>query len=307
MHKINNERNVMDITIKRLLVPTLSASGEQRKPHQIAYTDWGNPNNPNVIVCVHGLTRNCRDFDFLAQTLQAEFRVISVDVVGRGQSDWLEHAQDYDFYPLYLSDALALVAHIQSQYAEKITLNWIGTSMGGLIGMILAIQSNLPVALNKLVMSDIGPLIPAAALKRIADYVGKDPRFENFAAFRAYMKAISVTFGPLTEEQWTHMAVHSAREYEDGTYGFRYDPKIAYSFKAHEITDIDLWQQWDQLTVPTLVLRGVESDVLSVQTAAQMQTRGPKAHIVELPGIGHSPMLMDNHQIRIVRDFIKAS
>lgn len=307
MHKINNERNVMDITIKRLLVPTLSASGEQRKPHQIAYTDWGNPNNPNVIVCVHGLTRNCRDFDFLAQTLQAEFRVISVDVVGRGQSDWLEHAQDYDFYPLYLSDALALVAHIQSQYAEKITLNWIGTSMGGLIGMILAIQSNLPVALNKLVMSDIGPLIPAAALKRIADYVGKDPRFENFAAFRAYMKAISVTFGPLTEEQWTHMAVHSAREYADGTYGFRYDPKIAYSFKAHEITDIDLWQQWDQLAVSTLVLRGVESDVLSVQTAAQMQTRGPKAHIVELPGIGHSPMLMDNHQIRIVRDFIKAS
>ena len=307
MYTINNGINVMDITIKRLLVPTLSASGEQRKPHQIAYTDWGNPSNPNVIVCVHGLTRNCRDFDFLAQTLQAEFRVISVDVVGRGQSDWLEHAQDYDFYPLYLSDALALVAHIQSQYAEKITLNWIGTSMGGLIGMILAIQPNLPVALNKLVMSDIGPLIPAAALKRIADYVGKDPRFENFAAFKAYMKAISVTFGPLTEEQWTHMAVHSAREYADGTYGFRYDPKIAYSFKAHEITDIDLWQQWDQLTVPALVLRGVESDVLSVQTAAQMQIRGPKAQIVELPGIGHSPMLMDDHQIRIVRDFIKAS
>lgn len=298
---------MMDISIQRLLVPTLSATGEPREPHHIAYTDWGDPQNPKVVICVHGLTRNCRDFDYLARALQPDFRVICVDVVGRGQSDWLEHAQDYDHYPLYLSDALALVTHIQSQYPQKITLNWIGTSMGGLIGMVLAIQPNLPVALNKLVMSDIGPLIPASALKRIANYVGKDPRFDNFEAFKAYMKAISVSFGPLTEEQWTHMAIYSAREYADGTYGFRYDPKIAFSFQVHEIADIDLWQQWDQLTVPTLVLRGIESDVLSAETAAQMQIRGPKAQIVELSGIGHSPMLMDDYQIKIVQDFIKAS
>ena len=294
----------MKISINRLLVPTLSEDGKPKKPHQIAYTDWGNPQNPHVVICVHGLTRNCRDFDNLAQALQTDCRVICVDVVGRGQSDWLEHTHDYDYYPLYLSDAMSLVAHIQSQYEKKITLDWVGISMGGLIGMILAIQPNQPVAINKLVLSDIGPLIPAVALRRIADYVGKDPRFGSFEEFKQYMKAISVSFGPLSEEQWHHMAVHTVREYPDGTYGFRYDPRIAISFQEHEITDIDLWAQWDQLTVPTLVLRGVESDILSAQTAAQMQLRGAKAQIVELPGIGHAPMLMDDNQIKIVRDFI---
>ncbi|MDV6347625.1 alpha/beta hydrolase [Nitrosomonas sp. Is35] len=294
----------MNISVNRLLVPTLSGDGQSKKPHHIAYTDWGDPHNPHVVVCVHGLSRNCRDFDYLAQALQADCRVICVDVVGRGQSDWLEHAHDYDYYPLYLSDAMSLIAHIQSQYQEKITLDWVGISMGGLIGMILAIQPDQPVTIHKLILSDIGPLIPAVALKRIADYVGKDPRFNSFEEFKQYMQVISVSFGPLTEAQWKHMAIHSVREYPDGTYGFRYDPKIAVSFKEHKITDIDLWAQWDQLAVPTLVLRGVESDILSAETAAQMQLRGAKAQIVELPGIGHAPMLMDDHQIQIVRDFI---
>ena len=170
--------------------------------------------------------------------------------------------------------------------------------------MILAIQPNMPIPINKLVLSDIGPLIPATALKRIADYVGKDIRFNSFEEFKQYMKVISASFGPLTEDQWNHMAIHSAREYEDGSYGFRYDPKISISFKEREIKDIDLWQQWDQLNIPTLVLRGTESDVLSAETTAQMQLRGAKAKIVELPGIGHSPMIMDDYQIKIVRDFI---
>ncbi|MDE2389291.1 MAG: alpha/beta hydrolase [Betaproteobacteria bacterium] len=294
----------MKISVNRLLVPTLSGDGQSKKPHQIAFTDWGNAQNPHVVICVHGLTRNCRDFDYLAQALQADCRVICVDVVGRGQSDWLEHAHDYDYYPLYLSDAMSLVAHIQSQYEKKITLDWVGISMGGLIGMILAIQPNQPVAINKLVLSDIGPLIPAVALRRIADYVGKDPRFGSFEEFKQYMKAISVSFGPFSEAQWHHMAIHTVREYPDGTYGFLYDPRIAVSFQEHEITDIDLWAQWDQLTVPTLVLRGMESDILPAETAVQMQLRGAKAQIVELPGIGHAPMLMDDNQIKIVRDFI---
>lgn len=294
----------MKILVNRLLVPTLSGDGRQKDPHHIAYTDWGDPQNPHVVICVHGLTRNCRDFDYLARALQSDCRVISVDVVGRGQSDWLAHAHDYDYYPLYLSDAMSLVAHIQAQYQTKIKLDWVGISMGGLIGMILAIQPNLPFAINKLILSDIGPLIPAVALKRIADYVGKDPRFASFEDFKQYMKVISASFGPLTEDQWNHMAIHSAREYADGSYGFRYDPRIAISFKDREIKDIDLWEQWDQLTNPTLVLRGTESDILTAETAAQMQVRGAKARIVELPGIGHSPMLMDDNQIKIVRDFI---
>lgn len=294
----------MKINVKRLLVPTLSGDGQRKKPHHIAYTDWGDPQNPHVVVCVHGLTRNCRDFDYLARALQTDCRVICVDVVGRGQSDWLEHGHDYDYYPLYLADAVSLVTHIQAQYDTGIALDWVGISMGGLIGMVLAIQPNLPAPINKLVMSDIGPLIPATALKRIADYVGKDPRFDNFEAFKEYMKAISISFGPLTEDQWEHMAIHSAREYADGTYGFRYDPRISISFKEHEIKDIYLWQQWDQLNVPTLVLRGTESDVLTAETAMQMQLRGAKAKIVELPGVGHAPMMMDEKQIKIVKDFI---
>lgn len=290
--------------LNRILVPTLSSNDKPKKPHHIAYTDWGDPENPSVVVCVHGLTRNCRDFDCLALVLQKKFRVICVDVVGRGQSDWLEHAQDYDCYSLYLSDAISLLAHIKSQYTSPITLDWVGISMGGLIGMFLAIQPNLPVSINKLVISDIGPLIPAVALKRIAEYVGKDPRFKSFDEFKAYMKAISVSFGPLTEEQWTHLAIHSVRKYPDGSCGFRYDPRIAISFKEREIKDIDLWEQWDMLKVPTLVLRGTESDILSAETALQMQARGAKAKVVEINGVGHSPMLMDKEQINIVYQWL---
>lgn len=296
----------MKIFVKRLLVPTPSIDGKQKKTRFIAYTDWGSSQNPHIVICVHGLTRNCRDFDYLARALQSDCRVISVDIVGRGQSDWLEHAHDYDYYPLYLSDAMSLITHIQSQYQTQtaITLDWVGISLGGLIGMIMAIQPDIPVPINKLIMSDIGPLIPATALRRIADYVGKDLRFNSFDEFKQYMKGISASFGPLTEEQWDHMAIHSAREYADGSYGFRYDPRIAITFKGHEIKDIDLWQQWDQLNIPTLVLRGAQSDILSVETAAQMRVCGAKAKIVELPGVGHSPMLMDDNQIKIVRDFI---
>lgn len=294
----------MKIPVNRLLVPTLSADDKPRKPHHIAYTDWGDRENPHVVICVHGLTRNCRDFDYLAHALQTDCRVICVDVVGRGQSDWLQEAQDYEYYPLYLSDAIALLNYLKSQYTTAIVLDWVGISMGGLIGMVLALQQNLPMPINKLVISDLGPLISSVALKRIAEYVGKDPRFASFEEFKNYMKLISVSFGPLTDEQWTHMVIHSARAYPDGSYGFRYDPRIAVSFQTHEITDIDLWAQWDQLNVPTLVLRGMESDILSAETAGQMQVRGAKAKVVELPGIGHAPMLMDDNQIKIVRDFI---
>ncbi|GKS68101.1 pimeloyl-ACP methyl ester carboxylesterase [Nitrosomonas sp. PY1] len=294
----------MDDSFKKLLVSTPSSDKKPRKARQIAYTDWGDPQNPHVVICAHGLTRNCRDFDYLARALESEYRVIAFDVVGRGRSDWLEEACDYNFYPLYLSDATSLIAHIQAQYNARITFDWVGISMGALIGMILSIQPQAPAMFRKLIMSDIGPLIPATALTRISDYVDLDPRFDTFEAFKTYMKKISESFGPLTDAQWNHMAIYSMREYDDGTYGFRYDPKIGISLKEFEIKDIDLWQQWDQMTVPTLVLRGTESDLLSVDTAAQMKIRGPKAQIVELPGIGHAPTIMDKQQIQIVRNFI---
>ncbi len=294
----------MNMFNRKLLVSTPSFNSEIKKPHHIAYTEWGDPNNPHVVVCVHGLTRNCRDFDYLAQVLSKTCRVICVDVVGRGQSDWLENAKDYDYYPLYISDAAELIAHIKDQYDESIRLDWIGISLGGLIGMMLAIQPDISVKLNKLVMSDIGPLIPMSALSRMSEYVGKDLRFSSLIALKDYIKKISVPFGPLSEEQWHHMTVHSARQFEDGQYGFCYDPKISISFKEHALKDIDLWEYWDQLTIPTLVLRGAKSDVLNTKTAEEMRRRGAGATIVDFPWIGHAPVLMDDEQIAVVQRFL---
>lgn len=289
--------------LEKLLVPTLSPDGAHKPPHQIAYMDWGDKNNPHVVICVHGLTRNCRDFDYLASDLLSHFRVICPDVVGRGQSDWLVDERDYDYYPVYLSDAALLVKHIQSQYSSTITIDWVGISMGGLIGMMTAID--LKDTIRRLVMSDIGPLIPVAALKRMSEYVGKEIRFGNLDDFEAYIRRISAPFGPLTDAQWRHLTIHSARLLDDGTYTFYYDPKISASFKEHALQDdVDLWQYWDMLQAPTLVIRGTDSDVLQAETAVQMQQRGPRATVIELPGIGHAPILLDNKQISIVKDFL---
>ena len=295
----------MTMQFRQFLIPR-DADRSSSKARHIAYTEWGAPDNPHIVVCIHGLTRNCRDFDFLAHALEADCRVICVDVVGRGQSDWLANAADYDDYLLYLSDQVALLEHIGALGNSGIQLDWVGISMGGLIGMMLAIQPEPRIPIGRLVMSDIGPLVPAAALTRIALYLGRDPRFASFDEFAAYMKKISAPFGPLTDAQWHHFALHSVRECDDGTYGFRYDPKIAVSFRKHVSQDIDLWAQWDALHIPTLVLRGMESDLLYHDTAAEMQVRGARAQVIELPGIGHAPMLVSDDQIALVKDFLLA-
>jgi len=287
----------------RLIVPTNVGGGKINGVHHIAYTEWGDPHNPHVVICVHGLTRNCRDFDFLARALETRCRVFCVDVVGRGKSGWLDNAQDYDHYQLYIADAISLLTYIRNQYNDNINVDWVGISMGGLIGMMAAIQST--VFIHRLVMSDIGPLIPVAALKRMSAYVGKDIHFDSFEELETYIKQISAPFGPLTDDQWRHLTIHSMRKFNGGTYGFRYDPKISVSFKQHALqNDVDLWEYWDKLQVPTLVMRGAESDVLLAKTATEMQQRGPKAKIIELPGIGHAPILLDNKQIAIVKDFL---
>jgi pimeloyl-ACP methyl ester carboxylesterase len=237
--------------------------------------------------------------------------VICVDVVGRGQSDWLVSEAGYDNYLLYLSDAIELLKHIRALGSADIQLDWVGVSMGGLIGMGLATQPvpplTLPVPVRRLVISDIGPLIPVSALARIGQYLGRDPRFNSLEEFEVYLKKISNPFGPLTESQWHHLAIYSVRKFDDGTYGFRYDPRIAESFKRHLTKDIDLWEQWDKLHVPTLVLRGMESDLLSSKTAMEMKIRGDRTQIIELSGIGHAPMLISEDQIKIVKDFLMAT
>ena len=276
------------------------------------------PPAERVVVCVHGLTRNCRDFDYLAQTLAGEFRVVCPDVAGRGRSDWLYNKDDYA-YPQYMADMNALMARVSAwptpagwlgrlanfltrRYGSR-SLYWVGTSMGGMLGMLLASRPNSPI--RKLVVNDVGPLIPKASLERIGTYVGKDPRYPTFGELEAYVRKVSATFGPLTDAQWRHLTLHGAKQYEDGSWGMSYDPDIAAPFRKGPPQDVDLWNYWDTITCPTLILRGAESDLLLKETAAQMQQRGPRARLVEFAGVGHAPMLMAEDQIRTVVDFLQ--
>jgi pimeloyl-ACP methyl ester carboxylesterase len=266
--------------------------------HRMHYYDWGDPENSRVVICVHGLTRNGRDFDFLAQALSRDFRIVCPDVAGRGRSDWLESKQDYG-YAQYMADMTALLARVTAG-AEK-TIYWVGTSMGGLLGIIMAAMPKNPI--RKLVVNDAGMLVPKAALERLALYVGKDPRFATLDALEAHVRHISAPFGALSDEQWRHLTVHSAKQHADGTWGFRYDPAIANAFSG-ELNDIDLSAYWDAVRCPTLLLRGADSDILLRATAEAMTQRGPRVTLVEFQAVGHAPMLMLDEQITAVRDFL---
>lgn len=269
----------------------LSAAGF----HRVAYTQWGRDDAPAVL-CVHGLTRNGRDFDPLALALADRRRVACPDVVGRGKSAWLPVPALYG-YPQYCADMAALIARMGVDQVD-----WVGTSMGGLIGMTLAAQPNNPI--RRLVINDVGPLISKVGLQRIADYVGKDPVFEDVAAVEAYLRFTLMGFGRLTDGQWRHLAEHSARQRPDGLLGLAYDPGIADAFKAQPMQDVDLWALWDRVTCPVLVLRGADSDLLTAETAEEMTRRGPGARIIEIPHTGHAPALMSEEQIAVVRSFL---
>lgn len=270
--------------------------------HRVHYVEWGDPDAGNIVICVHGLSRNCRDFDFLAQALIPEFRVVCPDVVGRGKSDWLDAKEEYG-YPQYCADMTALIARVTAGGEPK-RVYWVGTSMGGIIGMVLASRPKTPI--EKLVLNDIGPVVPKSALERIAIYVGKDPRFKTFEELQGYVRMVSAPFGPLTDEQWHHLTLHGAKQHEDGSWGLCYDPDIALPFRKGPLANVDLWQFWDAVACPTLLLRGAQSDLLLKDIAAQMTQRGPKPKLVEFEGVGHAPMLMAEDQVRIVRDFLLA-
>jgi pimeloyl-ACP methyl ester carboxylesterase len=263
--------------------------------HRIAYADWGAPGNATVL-CVHGLTRNGRDFDRLAGALEDRFRVVCPDIAGRGRSDWLIDPAGY-VNPHYVADMVTLLARLGAE-----TLDWVGTSMGGIMGMLAAAMPGTPV--RRLVLNDVGPFIPKAALARIGNYVGADPRFDDVAGVESYLRKVHASFGDLTDENWRHMAAHGARRREDGSYGLAYDPAIGNAFKGATLPDVDLWVFWDAIQCPVLVLRGADSDLLLAETADEMTRRGPKATLVEVEGCGHAPALMAADQIAAVRDWL---
>ena len=262
----------------------------------MAYTEWGDPANPRVLMCVHGLARVGRDFDDVARAMCGEYRVVCPDVVGRGRSGRLADPMLYQI-PQYVSDMVTLLARLNAQ-----TLHWFGTSMGGLIGMGLAALPDSPIL--RILLNDVGPVIKAEALKRIGQYLGQDPVFPDFEAAHAYIRAVSASFGLTTDAQWRRLTETSLKP--DGTgYRLHYDPAIAAPFRAQTAGtgDVLLWNLYDAIRCPTLVTRGAQSDLLDRETLADMALRGPRAATIEIPGVGHAPMFMDAGQIGIARDF----
>lgn len=276
---------------------------DSRGLHRMAYWEWGDPACRDVVICVHGLSRQGRDFDALARDLSDRVRVVCPDVVGRGCSDWLADPMGYSV-PAYVADMVTLLARLD---AERV--DWVGTSMGGLIGLGVASLVQSPI--RRLVLNDVGPVIQAQALARIGSYLGQPVRFASLEQAADALWAISTGFGPHSREQWLELTRHQLKD--DGQGGFRphYDPAIAVPFRA--ITpavaaagEAHLWQSYDRLSCRTLLLRGAESDLLSVDTAQQMTQRGPKALLHEFAGVGHAPMLVQPEQRTVVREFLFA-
>jgi pimeloyl-ACP methyl ester carboxylesterase len=269
--------------------------------HRMAYVEWGDPRNPRVLVCVHGLTRCGRDFDFLARSLAGEYRVVCPDVVGRGRSDWLRDPMHYQI-PQYVQDMVALLARLDVE-----TVDWLGTSMGGMIGMALAAQQGSPI--RRLILNDVGPVIAAGALARIGEYLGNMPEFSTLAEAERFIRAVSAPFGTLNDAQWRHLTENVIKALPDGRFALRYDPGIAAPFRAAMSTpeggkDIELWPLYDAIRCPTLVIRGEHSDLLSRATVQAMQGRGPRAQAAEIAKVGHAPMFLDAAQVVVVRDFL---
>ena len=280
--------------------------------HRMAYWEWnatGNPDHPHVLVCVHGLTRQSRDFDVLAQHLAPHMRVVCPDVVGRGHSDWLANPAHYQV-PQYAADMLALLAQLHAN--SPITrLDWVGTSMGGLIGMALAGQPLLPapLPLARLVLNDVGPALEWAALSRIASYVGQNPRFDSVEQGAEALWRISSGFGPHSQQEWLALSRPMLRPRDDGGWGLHYDPAIGQAFQhmtpeSAPTAEQALWQLYDQISARTLVLRGAQSDLLSAATARAMTERGPRAQLVEFSAVGHAPTLVTPDQVAVVSRFL---
>jgi pimeloyl-ACP methyl ester carboxylesterase len=283
----------------RLLeVPVLGRDGFLR----LAYAEWGPPNATQTIVCVHGVSRNGRDFDVLAADLaERGARVVCPDLPGRGRSDWLSSPTQYTDRA-YLRAMATLLARLDVEQVD-----WVGTSLGGHIGMMLAAQPGSPI--RRLVLNDFGARVSAAALRRLGAYLLRSWHFDTIEQAEAHLRDIHAPFGRLTDEQWRHLTMHSLSPVASGGFRFHYDPAIAGRFAVPLFLDVVLWQLWEGIACPVLVLRGEQSDLLSRETVTGMRQRGAAARagsveVVSIPGCGHAPALMDDTQIALVRDFL---
>ncbi len=269
---------------------------------RIAYWEWGDPSNPRVLLCLHGLTRQGRDFDILARAMAQHYRVVCPDVAGRGQSDWLTDPTGYQI-PAYVADIVTLLARVDAD-----CLHVVGTSMGGLIGMALGSLPKSPI--ERLVLNDVGPHLPLEALVRIGAYLGLPMHWDDEDQAADYLRLISAPFGPHTREQW--LALSRPMLKPDGSgFTLHYDPQLALAFRSitpalAAANEALLWQAYDAIRCPTLLLRGADSDLLNPVTALAMTQRGPRAQLHEFPGVGHAPTLIQDDQVAVVRSFLFA-
>jgi pimeloyl-ACP methyl ester carboxylesterase len=277
-------------------IPYLLAGSFRR----LAFEEWGDPSSPPV-VCVHGLTRNGRDFDTLAAALAGSYRVICPDLPGRGHSGWLDDPMLYQ-----AQHYVTALAHLLAWIGRDVT--WVGTSLGGICGMVIAATDGSPV--TRLVLNDVGPFIPAAALARIRDYMvasADSPmmtRFPDVEAIERHLRLVHAPFGPLSDEQWAQLARNSSRALPDGRFTMHYDPRIAEPMRGHDPVDVDLWALWDRIRVPRMVIRGETSDILLPETLVRMEASGAEAF--EVPLTGHAPALLDPLQIAAIRSFLSS-
>lgn len=268
--------------------------------YHMAYREWGDPANPRVLLCVHGLTRNSLDFERLAQSLASQYRVVAPDVVGRGESDSLADPMGYNTVT-YAADMITLIAHL-----NVTEVDWLGTSMGGMIAMLLAGQPNSPI--RRLILNDVGPTLSLDALKRIVGYVGSPYEFADLESARRYVRLIFAPFALKTEADWDALINSTLKPSAQGGFRFNYDRNISQPLQAALLgKDIDLWPMYDRITCPTLLIHGEVSDLLSKATAQEMTQRGPRATLKTVAGVGHAPMLMTDDQIVLVRDFLESA
>jgi pimeloyl-ACP methyl ester carboxylesterase len=267
------------------------------RTHTIRWCEWGDPENPKVLLCAHGLSRNGRDFDYLARKACVQYRVICPDYPGRGISDALENPVYYN-NAQYLSDSLAILSVIKFEI-----LDWLGTSMGGLVGMALAASDNNPV--RKIVLNDVGPFISGQALAVIGDYLTDTPAFSSLRQAESYFRQVYASFGKLDDEHYLHFVEHGVKPSSSGN-GFvlNNDPEIIARFISNKPVDHHLWDIWDRISIPTLILRGQYSGLLLPQTVEQMKFRHALAQSVEIPGCAHAPSLMTESQIEIVNNWL---
>jgi len=276
------------------MLPTLEGSPS---PHRLACWQWGDASNPSVLVCVHGLTRQGRDFEFLAHALCGKYRILAPDMPGRGESDFLSPGKAYN-YGQYMADINGMLHQL-----GVTSCDWVGTSMGGIIGMMMASLPSKPV--GKLVLNDVGALIPKESLLRIRDYVGKDMEFVDWQGAEKNLRAIFVPWGMTEEVQWQHVMEHSLKPNADGGWRLHYDPAIAeVFFSQNPLEDIDLNPVWEKVTCPVLILRGAQSDLLLREVAQKMAASRSQITLVEIANTGHAPHLMDAEQIGLIKEFL---